>query len=88
MKLDKVVFIDNLPTIDLHGLDKDSAVLAVSDFIRDNIKLKNEVITIVHGNGSGILKNAIHTYLRRNKNVLEFKTFYFNQGSTLVALKF
>lgn len=88
MKLNEVVFIDNLPTIDLHGLDKESAVLAVSDFIKDSVKLRHEIIVVIHGNGSGILKTAIHTYLRRSKNVLEFKTFYFNQGATLVALKF
>lgn len=88
MKLNEVVFIDNLPTVDLHGYDRDSALLLVSDFIRDNIKLKNDIIVIVHGNGSGILKNAVHMYLRNNKNVLEFKTFYFNQGATIVALKF
>ena len=88
MKLNDVVFVNNLPTIDLHGLDRESARVLVSDFIRDNIKLKNEVIVIVHGKGSGTLKNTIHSFLRTNKNVLEFKTYYFNDGATLVALKF
>ena len=44
MKLDKVVFINNLPTLDLHGYDRQTAVVAISDFIRDNIKLKNEIL--------------------------------------------
>lgn len=88
MKLNEVVFIDNFPTVDLHGYDRKSAIVVVSDFIRDNVKLKNHIIVIVHGNGSGILKNSVHMYLRSHKNVLEFKTFYYNQGATVVALKF
>lgn len=87
MKLDKVVFIDNLPTLDLHGYDRQTAVVALDDFIKENIKLKNEIVVVIHGIGSGIIKNSTHQYLRRCKNVLEFKVYYFNEGSTIVALK-
>lgn len=88
MRLNEVIFINNLPTIDLHGYDRASAVVAVSDFIRDNLKLKNQVIVIVHGVGEGLLKKAVHDYLKKEKNVKEFKTYYFNQGCTLVELNF
>jgi len=88
MKLNEVVFIDNLPTLDLHGYDRETAIVAISDFIRDNIKLKNGVVVIVHGVGSGIIRKCTHEYLRTNKSVLEFKVHYFNEGSTIVALKF
>ena len=87
MKLDKVVFINNLPTLDLHGYDRQTAVVAISDFIRDNIKLKNEIIVIIHGIGNGIIRKSTHEYLKSCKNVLEFKTYYYNEGSTIVALK-
>lgn len=88
MKLNDVIFLNNLPTLDLHGYDRESAVVAISDFIRDNIKLKNKFIVIVHGIGSGIIRKTTHDYLKTNRNVLEFKIHYFNEGSTVVALKF
>lgn len=88
MKLNDVIFLNNLPTLDLHGYDRDTAVVAISDFIRDNIKLKNKFIVIVHGIGSGIIRKTTHDYLKTNRNVLEFKIHYFNEGSTVVALKF
>ena len=88
MKLNEVLFIDNLPTLDLHGYYRQTAILAISDFIRDNMKLKNKVIVIVHGIGSGIIRKCTHDYLRTNKNVLEFKIHYFNEGATVVSLKF
>ena len=88
MKLDNIIFYDNLPTLDLHGYDRQTAIVAISDFINDNIKLKNDVIVIIHGIGSGILRKSTHDYLRKSKKVLDFKINYFNEGSTVVALKF
>ena len=44
MEIENIVFIDNLPKLDLHGFDRETARVAVCDFIRDNIKMKNEFI--------------------------------------------
>ena len=41
MTLDDLIFINNLPTLDLHGLDEASAKVMISDFIYDNKKMKN-----------------------------------------------
>lgn len=86
MELKEVIFLDNFPSIDLHGYDKDSARVKVLEFINDNIKLKNEIICIIHGIGSGILKTEVHNTLRRNKNVLDYKLFYNNIGCSIVKL--
>ena len=88
MNLDSVIFVDSLPKLDLHGLDRDTARVLVMDFINDNIKMKNDIINIVHGHGSGILKETAHQVLKNNKNVLEYKSFYRNDGCTIVRLKF
>ena len=87
MKLDEVIFIDNFPSIDLHGFDRDTARVKVLEFISDNIKMKKDIICIVHGIGSGIIKNEVHNTLKRCKNVLEYKLFFNNVGCTIVKLK-
>lgn len=87
MTLDSVIYVDSLPKLDLHGLDRDTARVLINDFINDNIKMKNEIINIVHGHGSGILKDTTHKTLRDNKNVLEFKIFYNNGGCTIVKIR-
>jgi len=87
MSIDDILFIDNLPKLDLHGYTKDIARIYINDFIKDNIKLKNEFIVIVHGIGSGALRLQTKETLTNNKNVLEFKTYYYNQGCTLVKLR-
>lgn len=87
MELKEVIFINSLPSIDLHGLDRDTARVKTIEFIKDNIKLRNDIICIVHGIGSGIVKNEIHNTLKRHKDVIEYKLFYNNVGSTIVKLR-
>ncbi len=87
MELKDIIFIENFPKIDLHGLDRDTARVLVTDFIKDNIKQKQEIIVIIHGIGTGILRKTVHETLKKNKNVLDFKTFYSNNGSTIVKIK-
>ena len=87
MELKEVVFTSNLPTIDLHGFDRDYARLKVIEFINDNKKLKNEIICIVHGIGSGIVKDEVHKILKTSKDVLEYQLFYNNIGCTIVKLR-
>ena len=87
MQLNEVIYIENLPTVDLHGLDRDSARVKVNEFIKDNISMKKDIICIIHGIGSGILKNEVHKTLKNNKYVIEYKLFFNNIGSTIVKLK-
>lgn len=87
MTLNDVILIDHLPSIDLHGLDRDTARMYINDFIQDNLKLKQEFIVIIHGIGSGILRKETSETLKKSKFVLDFKTYYYNQGCTIVQLK-
>lgn len=86
-KLSDIVFLDSYPSIDLHGLDRDSARVATNDFINDNYKMGNEIFVIVHGIGTGILRKEVCNTLEKNKKVLEYKTDYFNNGCTIVRIK-
>ena len=86
MNLSNIVFTDNLPKLDLHGVTKDIARVMVNDFINDNFKQKNEFFLIVHGIGSGILKNEVLTTLKNNKNVIDYKILYNNIGCTIVQI--
>ena len=65
------------PSIDLHGLDRISAV----------IKVKNYNILVVHGKGEFILKKEVHNYLKIDKRVESYKSDNFNDGMTIIKLK-
>ena len=81
-----IMLYSNIPTLDLHGFDRDYARIQINDFIIDNYKMKNKKVIIIHGNGSGILKKTTQETLRRNKYVDNYKIDNFNDGQTIVNL--
>lgn len=87
MSLDNIIFIDSYPKIDLHGYDRQTARVAINDFVKEQHKLKNYIIVIVHGIGSGILLSTTKNVLNKNRLVKDYKTFYYNQGCTVVELE-
>ena len=86
MKIYNDPFISSLPKIDLHSEDRVNALIKVDEFINDSIKLKNKKIVIIHGKGTGILKNAVHDFLKKDKRVQEYY-LDINIGETIVILK-
>ena len=76
-----------IPTLDLHGYDRDYARILICEFLEDHHKLKTNKVIIIHGNGSGILKKMTQITLKKNKYVLEYKIDNFNDGMTVVTLK-
>ena len=74
------------PSIDLHGEDRVSATLRTKEFIEDSIRLRRRKIIIIHGKGTGVVKEAVFKELKSNKNVENFH-LNMNLGSTTVILK-
>lgn len=78
---------NNIPKLDLHGLDRDYSRILINEFIDDNHKLKNKKVIVIHGNGSGIIKKVCQETLKKNKYVLNYKIDNFNTGMTVIELK-
>ena len=76
-----------LPTLDLHGFDRDYARIMINDFIEEQYKLKNNKVIIIHGNGTGILKKTTQETLKKNNKVESYKIDNFNVGMTIVSIK-
>lgn len=74
------------PSIDLHGEDRVSATIRTKEFIDDSIRLRRKQIIIIHGKGTGVVKEAVFKELKKNKNVESFH-LNMNLGSTTVILK-
>lgn len=74
------------PKLDVHGETRDTVYTTIKNFIFDNIKLKNQVIVIVHGKGQGVLKEEIHFRLKGMKEVKSYHLDSWNQGVTIVEL--
>lgn len=78
------------PEINVLGLTVDEAVPLIDKYIDDCFVAKLSPIRIVHGKGTGALRNGIHRYLKNNKFVDSFRLGTFGEGEmgvTIVSLK-
>lgn len=78
---------NHLPSLDLHGMDREITKILVKEFIHDHYKMGIEKVVIVHGKGAGILRQTVHEVLKKEKLVEKFYLDFFNIGSTVVTIK-
>lgn len=76
--------------IDLRGQTVEEALMEVDFFIDRSIMNHLEQITIIHGKGTGALRSAIHSHLKKHKSIKSFRLGTFGEGEagvTIVQLK-
>ncbi len=72
------------------GLNVDEALPIVDKFLDDCSLAKLETVRIVHGKGTGKLREGIHRFLRTNQHVKSFRIGTFGEGEmgvTIVTIK-
>ena len=77
-------------SIDLRGMLADEAVLAAERYIDSAVVAKLHQVTVIHGKGTGALRQAVQTMLKRNKQVKSFRNGTFGEGEmgvTVVELR-
>lgn len=81
------MFSSSSPVLNVHGETTDTVVYFLNDFIRDNVKLGNVYVGIIHGKSSNILRNRVHELLKKNRDVDSYRIDIWNPGMTIVKLK-
>ena len=74
------------PQIDLRGMEAMEAVLAAERYLDSAVMGKLSTVTIIHGKGTGVLRNAIHQMLKRNKCVKAYRLGRYGEGETGVTI--
>ena len=77
----------SLPTLDLHGENRETARILINEFITDNIKMGNHKVLIIHGIGKGIIRKETRDVLEHDNRIDKFYIDFFNVGSTVVEIK-
>ena len=67
---------------------KDEALDNLDKFIYQALVNKVSIIKIVHGKHGGILRNAVHEYLKESKYVSSFRLGYPHEGSYGVTIAY
>ena len=72
--------------IDLRGMMTDEAVANLERFLDTAMMGKLETITIVHGKGTGAVRSAVRTYLKRSRYVKSFRPGRYGEGEDGVTV--
>ncbi len=72
--------------LDLRGMAADEAVMEVERFIDNALLSGIEVVRIIHGKGTGILRKAVQDQLKRNKSVRTYRLGVFGEGESGVTI--
>lgn len=86
MDINTAMLLCTLPKLDLHGVTSAEAKVYINDFINDSIIQGIEYIEIIHGIGTGVIKNTTYEELKNNKKVIDYKSHYHNSGCVIVKL--
>lgn len=79
-----------LPELMIRHQTLDIAMYNVENFLQEAIANNVYEIKIIHGRNGGILRKAVHEYLKHNKNVESFRLGSYYEGSygvTFIKLK-
>ncbi len=76
--------------IDIRGYASDDGVYEVDNFLDQAVLSGAGVVTIIHGKGTGVLKNSVRMHLKRHPYVASFRKGLYGEGEdgvTIVELK-
>ena len=72
--------------VDVRGETVDSAVMIIDKFLDDAMLSSLSQVRIIHGKGTGLLRQGIHSYLKRLSYVKSYRLGTFGEGDSGVTV--
>jgi len=72
--------------VDLRGMDSIEAICVLERFMDETFRSNAPSVRIIHGKGTGTLRAAVHTALRKNKFVKKFRLGLYGEGEDGVTI--
>ncbi|MCR5700761.1 MAG: endonuclease MutS2 [Lachnospiraceae bacterium] len=74
------------PEINLLGLTVDDAIMELDKYLDDACLAHLDKVRVVHGKGTGALRNGIHNYLKKQSYVKSYRLGEFGEGDAGVTI--
>ena len=72
--------------IDLRGMDTVEAICVLDRYMDEAMRAKLSTVRIIHGKGTGALRQAVHQSLKRNKYVKKYRLGVYGEGEDGVTI--
>ena len=77
-------------SVDLRGMNADEGVMMLERFLDVSSMANLKTVTVIHGKGTGILRQAVQDALKKDRRVASFRLGRWGEGDlgvTVVELK-
>ncbi len=74
------------PQIDLRGELADDALFLLDKYLDDAVLCNLEQVTIIHGKGTGALRNAVNAFLKKDKRIRSSRPGVYGEGDSGVTV--
>ena len=72
--------------VDLRGMDSVEAISVLERYLDEAMRSNMSSVRIIHGKGTGVLRNAVQQSLRKNKFVKKFRLGVYGEGEDGVTI--
>lgn len=74
------------PELDLRGQNAEEGIMELDRFIDNAVLSGIPSVTIIHGKGTGVLREAVRQHLRRHKSIRTFRSGVYGEGEDGVTI--
>ena len=72
--------------VDLRGMNLEEALMELDRFIDECVLLHLEVISIIHGKGTGVLRKGVQAHLKTHPNIESYRLGVYGEGESGVTI--
>jgi DNA mismatch repair protein MutS2 len=74
------------PQVDIRGTNVEEAIEVLGKFLDDAAIAGLSEVTIIHGKGTGMLRNGVHQYLKSNSHIKSYRLGKYGEGEAGVTI--
>lgn len=72
--------------VDLRGMDSIEAICVMERYLDEAMRSNLSPVRVIHGKGTGVLRSAVHTALKKNRFVKKFRLGVYGEGEDGVTI--
>ena len=73
-------------SVDLRGQMAEEALMELDRFLDNAVRLRLDTVTIIHGKGTGVLRQRVQAHLKGHPQVKAFRLGIYGEGENGVTI--